>query len=220
MIDDLITKGVTEPYRMFTSRSEFRLAARADNADTRLTKKGRDWGVVSDGRWNTFTDNQRQMADLIKVLEELSLTPEQWAQVGIPAAQYSRQKNGMDILRSFNTTAQVGLDQLSLVAPEILEYSSRLRDRVVVEAIYEPYIKMQAVERGRFAKDEHIRIPLDLNYDAVTGLSYSEREVLRVLKPETLAQARRVEGVTPAGSLRLLAHVRQNPKRDSPFKTL
>lgn len=210
MIDDLITKGVTEPYRMFTSRSEFRMAARADNADLRLTAKGRDWGIVSDKRWQVFSDEKQQIIDLTKSLNDFSLSPEQWAHQGFSLKKNSRRRSGIDMLRLSNSTTRVDMDRLVAVCPQILDYSTRVRERVAIEASYAPYIKMQAAERGQFNNDEMVKIPLDLNYDGIPGLALSEKEVLKTAKPETLAQARRVEGVTPAGSLRLLAYVRRS----------
>ncbi|UKZ79336.1 hypothetical protein TrVFT333_007087 [Trichoderma virens FT-333] len=209
MIDDLITKGVTEPYRMFTSRSEFRMAARADNADLRLTEKGREWGVVSDHRWSAFSDEKQQILDLTKSLAAVSLAPDEWIKAGFQLKKSSQRRSGIDMLRLSNTAERVQLDQLSSIVPEVLNYSPRIRDRVVIEAAYAPYIKMQAAERGRFVNDENIRLPLDLNYDSIPGLALSEKEVLRRTRPETLAQARRAEGITPSGCIRLLAYIRR-----------
>ncbi|ODA82713.1 hypothetical protein RJ55_01222 [Drechmeria coniospora] len=211
MIDDLITKGVTEPYRMFTSRSEFRMAARADNADVRLTAKGREWGVVTDERWSVFCDERQQMADLTRALETVSLTSEQWQQRGFRLRNDSRRRSGIDMLRLSNERSRVDLDRLRAVLPDISSYEPRVRDRVVIEASYAPYVKMQAAERGQFAHEESVRLPLDLEYDRIPGLSLSEKEALKATRPQTLAQARRIEGVTPSGSLRLLAHVRRQP---------
>ncbi|UNI16255.1 Mitochondrial Translation Optimization [Purpureocillium takamizusanense] len=211
MIDDLITKGVTEPYRMFTSRSEFRLGARADNADLRLTEKGKGWGIVSDRRWKVFSDERQQIADLTASLATLSLTPEQWLQKGFRLKEGSRRRTGMDMLRLSNASSRVELDNLSVACPEIMAYPARIRNRVAIEAAYAPYVKMQAAERGQLTGDESLRIPLHLDYDAIPGLALSEKEVLKATRPETLAQARRIEGVTPSGSLRLLAHVRRQP---------
>ncbi|KHN97682.1 vacuolar protein sorting-associated protein 45 [Metarhizium album ARSEF 1941] len=214
MIDDLITKGVTEPYRMFTSRSEFRMAARADNADSRLTEKGRQWGVVSDSRWRAFSDERQKINDLTKILGSVSFTSVQWSKQGFHLRKNPLRRTGIDILRLSNTGTRVDLEQLSTAIPEIQSYATRVRDRVAIEAVYAPYVKMQAAERGLFTYDESVRLPLDVDYDAIPGLALSEREVLKTACPETLAQARRVEGVTPAGTVRLLAHVRQRSVND------
>ncbi|KAK1236838.1 hypothetical protein MKX07_005957 [Trichoderma sp. CBMAI-0711] len=209
MIDDLITKGVTEPYRMFTSRSEFRMAARADNADLRLTEKGREWGVVSDHRWSVFSDEKQQIEDLTRSLAGVSLAADEWSKAGFQVKKSSQRRTGIDMLRLSNTAERVQLDQLSSIVPEVMKYPPRIRDRVVIEAAYAPYIKMQAAERGRFVNDENIRLPLDLDYDSIPGLALSEKEVLRRTRPETLAQARRAEGITPSGCIRLLAYIRR-----------
>ncbi|KPM36897.1 Mitochondrial translation optimization protein 1 [Neonectria ditissima] len=216
MIDDLITKGVTEPYRMFTSRSEFRMSARADNADVRLTAKGKEWGVVSDQRWNAFRDERQQVDDLAKALRAVSLSPQQWQDKGFRLKQNSQRRDGIDMLRLSSSESRIELEQLGSVVPEIAQHSPRIRSRVVTEAFYAPYIKMQATERGLFANDERIRLPLNLDYADIPGLAISEKEALKVARPETLARARRVEGVTPAGSLRLLAYVRRQPSRPAP----
>ncbi|CAG9996642.1 unnamed protein product [Clonostachys byssicola] len=212
MIDDLVTKGVTEPYRMFTSRSEFRMAARADNADLRLTEKGRQWGAVSDRRWTAFNDERDQMNSLTKALEAVSLSSKQWAEKGFQLRKDTRRRTGIDLLRSSlsNTVGSwIPMDRLTSVLPEITQYPARVRQRVTIEATYAPYIKMQASERSKFMNDEQILLPTDLNYDTIPGLAIAEKQVLNATRPETLAQARRVEGVTPAGSIRLLAYVRR-----------
>ncbi|KAG6042174.1 hypothetical protein E4U41_003920 [Claviceps citrina] len=215
MIDDLITKGVTEPYRMFTSRSEFRMAARADNADLRLTEKGRAWGVVSDKRWSAFLDERQQIKDLTTVLKALCLTPAQWTEHGFGTNKSSRRRTGLDILRLSNAGSRVDLESLRALIPGLEGYSSRVRDRVVIEATYAPYVKMQAAERHRFAHEESCRLPIDLDYDAIPGLALSEKEVLNATRPETLSQARRIEGVTPAGTIRLLAYIRRGARGKS-----
>lgn len=209
MVDDLTTKGVTEPYRMFTSRSEFRMAARADNADLRLTEKGRAWGVVGDARWQAFTDEKDQIEKLTRSLDAVSLSAEQWRRHGFQTKRDSRRRSGIDIVRLSNTNTRVDMERLAPLIPGLMGFPARVRDRVALEATYAPYIKMHASAIGKFRNDEGVQLPLDLDYDAVPGLALSEREVLKITRPETLAQARRVEGVTPSGSLRLLAYVRR-----------
>jgi tRNA uridine 5-carboxymethylaminomethyl modification enzyme len=224
MIDDLITKGVTEPYRMFTSRSEFRMAARADNADLRLTEKARNCGVVSDKRWSSFTDEKQQMEDMARDLSAVAFSPNFLIDNGFHVKKDTRRRTGLDMLRLSHDATRIDFDHLSSIIPAIPSYTPRIRERVAVEAFYAPYIKMQAAERGRFTNEERIRIPLDLDYNSIPGLAFAEREVLKTVRPETLAQARRIEGVTPSGSLRLLAYVRRNsgasisPLQDDPIE--
>ena len=209
MIDDLTTKGVTEPYRMFTSRSEFRMAARADNADFRLTQKGRDWQVVSDRRWKAYNDEQEQIQDLTRALGALSLSPNQWIDHGFGIKKNSKRRSGLDMLRLSNTGSGADMDRLEACLPGVAKYSPRVRQRVAIEAAYAPYIKMQETERGQFSRDENISMPSCIDYDAIPGLALSEIEVLKSTRPETLAQARRLEGITPSGTIRLMAHLRQ-----------
>lgn len=209
MIDDLVTKGVSEPYRMFTSRSEYRLSHRADNADTRLTAKGRAWGVISDRRWAAYTDEQEAIADLTRLLRAQSFSPVHWARAGFRVKADTIRRDGMDILR----LADVKLDTIasSGVLPEgaLAGFPARIRGRVEMEALYAPYVAGQHRDQARFERDEGLRLPTDLDYDRVLGLSIVERNILQATRPESLGQARRLEGITPAGCIRLLAHVRR-----------
>ncbi|KAI6778253.1 Mitochondrial translation optimization protein 1 [Emericellopsis cladophorae] len=207
MIDDLVTKGVTEPYRMFTSRSEFRMAARADNADLRLTTKGREWGVVSDKRWSAFSEEKSEMESLTNRLESMSLSWKEWADFGIIAKKDTSRRTGLDILRTPQVIGLSNIERLKAAFPDIDRFTSRIFERVNLHAMYAPYIKMAASSQQKMAKDEQMRLPLDLDYNKILGLSIAERQALSATRPETMAQARRVEGVTPSGCLRLLRYV-------------
>lgn len=209
MIDDLITKGVSEPYRMFTSRSEFRMSARSDNADARLTPLGRQWGVVSEARWSAFSSEHAQIAELRDLLLSASRPGPDWQAAGFAVRSDSRRRDGLDVLRLRGVS---GVDDLADLVPDVRAFSRRVRDRVGVEALYEPYVAMQQVERARVARDEGLALPTDIDYAAVPGLSIVERSVLGVTRPENIAQARRVEGVTPAGCVRLLQYVRRGDR--------
>lgn len=205
MVDDLVTRGVTEPYRMFTTRSEYRLSTRADNADMRLTVKGREHGAVGDRRWDRFVDEQAQMSSLTSSLETMSMGSQDWLKRGFRVNVDSRKRTALDLLRLPN----VDMSDFATAVPHLSDYHPRVQERVRLEAVYAPYIEMQQSERRVFQKDEGIRIPGNVNYDDVFGLSAHEREALRDTRPETLAQARRMEGITPAGALRLLGHVQR-----------
>ncbi|KAJ9150848.1 hypothetical protein NKR23_g3576 [Pleurostoma richardsiae] len=205
MIDDLITKGVSEPYRMFTSRSEYRMSARADNADMRLTGKGRAWGVVSDRRWSKFTDDRQAIEELRAALRDTILTSQKWAAAGFKVKTDSKQRDGFDILGLANVSAE----SLAPVVPRITDYPARLRERVRIEALYHPYLEMERQEQEKLIRDRNLLLPWFLDYDQVFGLSIEERRILKATKPESLAQARRLEGMTPAGCMRLLAYARR-----------
>lgn len=205
MIDDLVTKGVSEPYRMFTSRSEYRLSTRADNADTRLTAKGRAWGVVSDRRWGAHTDEQQAMADLTRVLRAQNMPSPRWARAGFRVKEDTVRRDGMDMLRLAGVTIEALA--ASGMIPEAARFSARVRGRVELEATYAPYVAKQRLDREQFARDEQLRLPADLDYDTIHSLSLVEKNILKTTRPETLAQARRLEGMTPSGCIRLLGYV-------------
>ncbi|RKU45155.1 Mitochondrial Translation Optimization [Coniochaeta pulveracea] len=209
MIDDLITKGVSEPYRMFTSRSEFRMSARSDNADARLTPLGRKWGVVSDRRWRSYESERAQMAELSAILEADVRSPEKWLSAGFNVKINPEHRSGLDIIR-LSAGTERGVEHLASAIPAIMNFSPRVRTRVGIEASYAPYVEKELAERRKFERDEQLRLPDDIDYDVVPGISIAERGVLKVARPESLGQARRVEGVTPAGALRLLAYLKKS----------
>jgi tRNA uridine 5-carboxymethylaminomethyl modification enzyme len=204
MIDDLITKGVSEPYRMFTSRSEYRMSARADNADTRLTAMGRAAGVVGDKRWAAFQREADDMAELTQILQEKTLGWTDWNKHGFAVRNDSTKRSAYDLLRLPSTTP----GSLVSLLPGIANYSQRIQDRVHIQATYAPYVAYQAVAQQRWLKDENLKLPDNLEYDSIFGLSFEEKRALEVARPESVGMARRVEGVTPTGALRLLQYVK------------
>ena len=201
MIDDLVTKGVSEPYRMFTSRSEYRLSARADNADLRLTAKGYEAGVVSAQRWERFSSEKAGIDALSDKLKDHRMSAPRWQESGFNVRNDTLRRSSFDLLRYANTTTA---DLLSLV-PSISQFSPRVRNRVEIEAAYAPYLEHQAQAVRAFLRDEDLRLPVDINYDTIKGLSMEEKAVLKITRPENVGQARRIEGMTPNGALRLLA---------------
>lgn len=210
MIDDLITKGVSEPYRMFTSRSEYRMSHRADNADLRLTARGREWGVVGERRWRHFEDTRVQIESLTAALRDYRLPPHHWIAAGFKTRLDSQPRSALDVLR----LAGVTLADLRERVPAIDAHAPAVRARVAIEAVYAPYVAMQREEQRLFARDEGLALPPDLDYDTVSGLSFHERAVLSAVRPESIGQARRIEGMTPAGCVRLLGYVTRASSRE------
>ncbi|KAI2630610.1 glucose-inhibited division protein A subfamily [Hypoxylon sp. NC1633] len=203
MIDDLVTKGVSEPYRMFTSRSEYRMSARADNADLRLTALGRAWGVVTDARWAAHQDEKARIEELTRHLEQFTLSAPSWIAAGFPNRRDARLRSAIEMVR----LPGVDIDALATQVPQILAADARTRSRVTIQARYAPYVDRQEVDRVALLRDEGLRLPVDLDYASVFGLSFHEKTALEAARPENLGQARRIEGVTPAGCLRLLPFV-------------
>lgn len=204
MIDDLITKGVSEPYRMFTSRSEYRMSARSDNADARLTPLGRSAGVVSNKRWTSFSQELSEIAELTQILQSRTMGWSAWNKHGFHVRADAEKRSAYDLLRLPNTTCT----SLIPLLPTINNFSDRIRNRVQIEAMYAPYVTWQTASQARFLKDESLKLPRELDYDGIFGLSFEEKQVLKRVRPESVGMARRVEGVTPSGALLLLQAVR------------
>ncbi|MFC3071285.1 tRNA uridine-5-carboxymethylaminomethyl(34) synthesis enzyme MnmG [Phenylobacterium soli] len=205
LIDDLVTRGVTEPYRMFTSRAEFRLSLRADNADQRLTAKGIALGVVGSARARAFGEKAQALAAARARAEALILTPAEAAKAGLPVKADGQRRNLTQLL----AYPSIGFDDLARLWPELSDWSPAVREQVEIDASYAGYLDRQAADAAAFRKDEDLRLPADLDYGAVGGLSNEVREKLAAVKPLTLGQAARIEGVTPGALTALLAHVRR-----------
>lgn len=210
MIDDLITKGVSEPYRMFTSRSEYRMSARADNADLRLTEKGRQAGVVGDLRWAAFSTLKSEMAALQELLQGVQMSTSAWIANGLQIHQDTSRRSAYEVLRNNGIT----IADFVRAIPTISSFSPKVQARVELEAIYAPYIDRQRSNIALFERDEQMKLPLDLDYDSIHGLSSEERQALKLARPESVGMARRCEGVTPTGALRILGYLRTRQERE------
>lgn len=215
MIDDLVTRGVTEPYRMFTSRAEFRLALRADNADQRLSPAGIAIGCVGTDRRLAFQAKDVLLRNAANTLESLTLTPSEAAAHAMPINQDGRRRSAFELL----AFPVVTFDKLKSVWPQLAELDPAIAAQVEVDAQYASYIRRQVEDVSNLKRDEGEKIPLDFNYADLPSLSNEVRAKLERQRPSTLAQAATLDGMTPAGLLLLRAGVKKQTSRKSPNRT-
>jgi tRNA uridine 5-carboxymethylaminomethyl modification enzyme len=208
MIDDLVTRGVSEPYRMFTSRAEYRLRLRADNADERLTPHGAKTGCVGQARAQAFHMKQTAINEARATLQSLALTPYEAERHGISLNQDGRRRTAYELLAFPN----VDFAALRRVWPELNDLPGPVQERITIDARYATYIERQEASVVSFRKDEALSIPGDIRYDVISGLSNELRHKLEGSKPATLAQASRIDGMTPAALMLLLAHIRKTAR--------
>jgi tRNA uridine 5-carboxymethylaminomethyl modification enzyme len=205
LIDDLVTRGVTEPYRMFTSRAEYRLLLRADNADQRLTQKGIDLGIVGDARAKMFHVKHRMLIDTRELLESLVMTPNKAREFGWAVNQDGRVRTAMEYL-AYN---DIRFADLVKVWPALSDTPESVAEQMSIDAQYAGYLERQAADIAALRKDEALRLPIDIDYGKIGGLSNEARTRLEAVRPTTLGQAGRIEGMTPSALTALLAHVRR-----------
>jgi tRNA uridine 5-carboxymethylaminomethyl modification enzyme len=205
LIDDLVTRGVTEPYRMFTSRAEFRLTLRADNADQRLTDKGIALGVVGQARAAAWGAKREALAAARAQAAALTLTPAEAHKAGLPVKADGQRRDLIQLL----AYPSIGFDDLARLWPQISAWPAQVREQIEIDASYAGYLDRQAADAAAFRRDEDLRLPADLDYAAIGGLSNEVRDKLAAVRPLTLGQAARIEGVTPGALTALLAHVRR-----------
>ena len=205
MIDDLVTRGVSEPYRMFTSRAEFRLSLRADNADQRLTGIGIKCGLVGEKRQNIFNKKIHALDKAKALLSSYSITPTQAKKAGISIKQDGIRRSAMELL-SFK---DVDFSKLEHIWPGFPDFNQEVRDQLEKDAIYINYIERQSAAVNAMRKDEKLSIPENLNYSDISGLSNELKQKLIHSRPASLAQAGRIEGMTPAGLALILTSIRR-----------
>jgi tRNA uridine 5-carboxymethylaminomethyl modification enzyme len=208
LVDDLITRGVTEPYRMFTSRAEYRLALRADNADQRLTEKGIAAGCVGETRAAMFHVKHLALSESRKTLQTLSLSPAKAREAGWNVNQDGRVRTAWEYLGY----KDISLETLARVWPELSDIEPAIAEQLEIEALYSGYIERQAGDVEALRRDEALRIPETIDYSAIGGLSNEVRQKLEAIRPATLGQASRIEGVTPGALTALLGHVKRRRK--------
>ena len=211
MIDDLVTRGVTEPYRMFTSRAEYRLSLRADNADQRLTPLGLSLGCVSSERRIAFERKRMALAEVESRLKALTVTPAAAHRAGLPINQDGTRRSAYELL----SYPHIDLARLRTLWPEEIDSLPKaIAEQVAIDATYAVYLRRQSDDIAALRRDEALELPNDLDYSTLTGLSNEVRQKLEAVRPATLGQAGRIDGVTPAALTLLLAHVRRRRCRD------
>ncbi len=206
MIDDLITKGVSEPYRMFTSRAEYRLSLRADNADQRLTPLGIKINLVKKTREQSFLEKQRKLISVYDVLQSKLISPNVASKHSIQIAMDGVKRTGIEVLSQKGVT----LDKLRKIWEDIPHFDKIIDSQVEIDAHYLSYLKRQTHDIAAFKKDESISIPEDIDYENFSGLSTEIKSKLKLIKPRTLGHALRIDGVTPAAAIILLAFIKKS----------
>ncbi|MFC5345803.1 tRNA uridine-5-carboxymethylaminomethyl(34) synthesis enzyme MnmG [Brevundimonas staleyi] len=206
MIDDLVTRGVTEPYRMFTSRAEYRLTLRADNADQRLTPLGIEAGIVSSERRSAFEAKSAMLAEATALARDTRYTPNEAQALGIAVNADGQRRSMRDLL------AYPGVDLTAFESAhtEIRDWTPAVREQVEIDAGYAGYLDRQNADAEALRREEALTLPANLDYAAIGGLSHEVREKLSLVQPRTLGQAGRIEGVTPGALTALLSHVKKS----------
>lgn len=208
MIDDLVTRGVTEPYRMFTSRAEYRLTLRADNADQRLTDKGMAMGCVGAGRAKRHREKMAALDAARSLAQSLSITPNEAAKHGLSLNKDGQRRSAFELLAYPNVT----LGDVARIWPQLNDFAPAIAQQVEIEAKYDVYLQRQAADVDSYRRDESFELPAEFDYATLPGLSNEVREKLSATRPRTIGQAGRLDGITPAALTLLVAHARRRKR--------
>jgi tRNA uridine 5-carboxymethylaminomethyl modification enzyme len=205
MIDDLVSRGVTEPYRMFTSRAEFRLTLRADNADQRLTARGIEIGCVGSRRRQRFEQKMAALNAARQHARALTVTPSEAERSGFCLNKDGQRRSAFDLL----SYPETGVADIARIWPEFLDLPAKIAAQLETDAKYAVYLDRQAADVAAFRRDESFELPEQLDYGAVPGLSNESRQKLGAARPRTLGHATRLDGITPAALTLVAAYVRR-----------
>ena len=209
MIDDLVTRGVTEPYRMFTSRAEYRLTLRADNADQRLTDKGIRIGCVGAARARKHQEKMAELAAARQFAGSVSLTPSEAQRYGLALNKDGQRRSAFELL----SHPTIGIARLSSIWPRFGELAPKIAEQLETDAKYDVYLSRQAADIATYRRDESLELPDALDYGEVCGLSNEVRQKLATLRPRTIGQAARLDGITPVALTLLVAHLKRRERR-------